>query len=75
MRTVAEHTAGVPVVLYNHTDLRPTEHDDSLWKRLLAPLRNRDDMKESFKRLDHIERHIDYQSHGRSSGVHGLFHQ
>jgi glycosylphosphatidylinositol transamidase len=74
LQLISQHTAGVPVVLYNHTDLRPINAETSLWRRVLDPLSQRDNLKESFKTWDNIERHMSHQTLGRPSGVHGLFH-
>jgi len=75
---IAQYTAGVPVVLYDHLDSRefgnrPELENFPSWVPKF--FKNRDEIQEYMYQAKNVFRHIGYQARGRASGVHGLFHQ
>ncbi|KAF8587402.1 Gaa1-domain-containing protein [Ramaria rubella] len=69
---ISTHTGGVPVVLYDHLD----EQVDLIVPHWLPlALRNDANIREYVKRARNIIKHVGYQTFGRASGIHGLFHQ
>jgi glycosylphosphatidylinositol transamidase len=73
---IARYTAGVPVTLYEHLD--PSEEEPAVIKSpawLPQYLYNISDIKSYLYQAKNVIRHMKYQSNGRGSGVHGLFHQ
>lgn len=64
----------VPVVLYDHLDTREHSTLPSLPSWLPNSLRN--DATQAYAyQAKNVVRHLGYQTLGRPSGVHGLFHQ
>ncbi|KAF8077824.1 Gaa1-like protein [Lyophyllum atratum] len=57
---------GVPVVIYDHLDIRDQPEASSLPALIPSFLR---------KERRNVIRHFGYQARGRPSGVHGLYHQ
>jgi len=72
---IARYTAGVPVTLYEHLDPReePAAKKSPSW--LPQYLHNISGIKSYLYQAKNVIRHMKYQSNGRGSGVHGLFHQ
>ena len=72
---IARYTAGVPVTLYEHLDPReePAVNNPPSW--LPQYVYNISDIKSYLYQAKNVIRHMKYQSNGRGSGVHGLFHQ
>lgn len=72
---IARYTAGVPVTLYEHLDPREEPAVDKSPSWLPQYLYNISDIKSYLYQAKNVIRHMKYQSNGRGSGVHGLFHQ
>ena len=72
---IARYTAGVPVTLYEHLDPReePAMNKAPSW--LPQYLYDIPDVKLYLYQAKNVIRHMKYQTNGRGSGVHGLFHQ
>ena len=78
-RLIAEHTGGVPVVLYDHLDIQNTKNRNNWLYRVLQRLpkfiRSQPDVVEYLTRARNIAKQMKYQALGKGSGVHGLFHR
>ncbi|EMD38058.1 hypothetical protein CERSUDRAFT_104676 [Gelatoporia subvermispora B] len=76
---ITRHTAGVPVVVYDHLD--PYEFPGrkaelaGLPAWLPPAVKDNDEVVEYGYRAKDVLRHVKYQARGQASGVHGLLHQ
>ncbi|KAH9952052.1 Gaa1-domain-containing protein [Amylocystis lapponica] len=76
---VAQHTGGVPLVVYDHLDPRefPGRQDElsiiPTW--VPEPVKQNKEVNEYAARMKNVLRHVSYQARGQASGVHGLLHQ
>ncbi|KIJ41225.1 hypothetical protein M422DRAFT_68279 [Sphaerobolus stellatus SS14] len=69
---ISNHVAGAPVVVYDHLD----EHIGSFIPSWIPDsIRNKPETRDYAIRARNILRHLKYQTLGRASGIHGLFHQ
>jgi glycosylphosphatidylinositol transamidase len=78
-RLIAEHTGGVPVVLYDHLDPQQVKNHNVGLSRVLQWLpriiRSQPEVVEYATRARNIARQMKHQALGKGSGVHGLFHR
>lgn len=72
---IARYTGSVPVVLYDHLDPRETDRATYPPSWIPSIIRNNPMILDFLIRARNIARHMYYQSFGKSSGVHGLFHR
>ncbi|KAI0044807.1 Gaa1-domain-containing protein [Auriscalpium vulgare] len=79
VRVIAHHTAGVPVILYDHFDSSEWPGRQDVLKLIPSwvpqPIREHRDVIEYGYRAKNVFRQMAYQARGRASGAHGLFHQ
>ena len=64
---IARFTGGVPVTIYDHFDLREQSPKKSIY--------DISEVRSYLYQAKNVVRHLQYQTTGRGSGVHGLFHQ
>lgn len=64
---IARFTGGVPVTIYDHFDLRDQSPKKSIY--------DISEVRSYLYQAKNVVRHLQYQTTGRGSGVHGLFHQ
>ena len=72
---IARYTGGVPVVLYDHLDSRETDRAKYPPAWIPSFIRNNPVSLDFLIRARNIVRHMYYQSLGKGSGVHGLYHR
>ncbi|KAF9475860.1 Gaa1-like protein [Pholiota conissans] len=72
---IAQATAGVPVVLYDHIDHRQDASVDKAPSWLPRALYNIPEIKTYLYQGRNVMQHLASQFNGRGDGVHGLFHQ
>ncbi|KAI0780960.1 Gaa1-domain-containing protein [Trametes elegans] len=73
---ISRHSAGVPILIYDHIDPREARNLPSLLPSWFPKaLKENPDVQEYAARARNIYRQVNYQARGAASGVHGLFHQ
>ena len=74
-RIIAQHTGGVPVILYDHLDPRETEDKSYPPSWIPSVVKSSRALMEFSIRGRNIARHMYYQASGKGSGVHALYHK
>jgi len=78
LQVIAERTASVPVILYDHLNPGefPSRRDlDNIPSWVPEIVRNSNEVKQYTCNAKNVLRHIGYEVRGGGSGVHGLLHQ
>lgn len=70
VNVISSHTGHVPVILYD----KPDEVLRDSMRETVSGLFSSDDVLNYLVRAKRMLRHFSYQSVGRPSGIHGLFH-
>lgn len=72
VQVISQWTGGSPTLVYDHKDL-PDPH--TLFPSWLQHFVSRGDVRRYKERARNVIKHMGYQTFGRPSGVHGVFHQ
>ncbi|KAG8217869.1 Gaa1-like protein [Butyriboletus roseoflavus] len=74
LRLISHYTGGVPLVLYDHLEPHDAPHQSLL---VNAPefMKRSQQIRDFEYRARNVKRHVSYQTRGRPSGAHGLFHR
>ena len=74
LRLISHYTGGVPLVLYDHLELRDAPQS-SLLENAPEFMKRSPQLRDFEYRARNVKRHVSYQARGRPSGAHGLFHR
>jgi len=75
LNMIARYTVGVTTILYDHLDPREDPSVDKPPHWLPKAIYDVPRVKSYLYQAKNAIRHVGYQSNGKGSGVHGLFHQ